>query len=294
MSATVLVIGATGRTGMELIKLLVARGIPVRAATRTPENVSLRRERGVEPVFFDFDRQETFAPAVRKAEKIFLVARPADNHSDKAAIPLVDEARKAGVRHIVNLTAMGAEQDATFALRLLERYIEDSGIPFTHLRPNWFMQNFDSGPFMADIRSTGALHLPAADAKLSFIDVRDIAAVGFASLTNPAHLGKAYTLTGGEALDHATAMAAISAAAGRTLAYIPISEEAACAALAHARVPADRIERWRMFFRKVRAGECATVSPDVETILRRVPITFGRYAQDYASAWQHNRTTPTR
>lgn len=286
MTGTVLVIGATGRTGTELIKLLVDSHIAVRAATRTPGTISSLWMRGVEGVFFDFDQPETFAHAVHGVEKIFLMARPADNHSDRAAIPLVDEARTAGVRHIVNLTAMGAEQEETFALRVLERYIEASGIPFTHLRPNWFMQNFDSGPFLADIRSSGALHLPAADAKLSFIDVRDIAAVGLAALTGPAHLCKAYTLTGGEALDHAAAMAIISTAAGKTLSYLPISEELACAGLARVGVPSDRIERWRMFFRKVRAGECAPVSPDVEKILGRAPISFTRYARDYASAWR--------
>lgn len=286
MAGTVLVIGATGRTGSELIRLLVAKGIPVRAATRTPGTIASRWGRDVEAAMFDFDRPETFAPSVHGVERIFLMARPADNHSDRAAIPLVEEARKDGVRQIVNLTAMGAEQDEAFALRVLERHIEASGIPFTHLRPNWFMQNFDSGPFMADIQSSGALHLPAADAKLSFIDVRDIAAVGQATLTDPVHLCRAYSLTGGEALDHATAMSIISRAAERTLTYVPISEEAACAGLARAGIPADRIERWRVFFGKVRAGRCAPVSPAVEEILGRAPIRFEEYARDYAAVWQ--------
>ncbi len=286
MSGTILVTGATGRTGSELVKLLVAQGIPVRAATRTPEMAAARWGGTVGAVAFDFDRPETFAPAVQGVEKLFLIARPADNHSDQAAIPLVDEARKQGVTHIVNLTAMGAEQDETFALRVLERYIEASGIAFTHLRPNWFMQNFDSGPMLADIKATGALHLPAADAKLSFIDVRDIAAVAFEALTNPAHLHKAYTLTGGEALTHEEIMAAISKAAGKTLSYIPLSEETACGALAKAGIPEERIERWRMFYRKVRAGLCAPVTPDVEMILGRSPITFDKYTCDYAAAWR--------
>ncbi len=106
---------------------------------------------------------------------------------------------------------------------MLERHIEASDIHFTYLRPNWFMQNFDSGPFLADIQSSGALHLPAADAKLSFIDVRDIAAVGLAALTDPVHLCRAYTLTGGEALDHATAMSIIS---GRQEELLPMSRSA--------------------------------------------------------------------
>jgi uncharacterized protein YbjT (DUF2867 family) len=286
MAEKILVIGATGRIGTELIQLLLDQGISVRAATRRAEDITRRWGHRVESVHFDYDRPETLAPAVRHVEQIFLMARPTDNHSDKAAMPLVNSARQEGVRHIVNLTAMGVEKERTFALRQLELYIEESGLPFTHLRPNWFMQNFDSGPFLADIRDTGALHLPAADAKVSFIDVRDIAAVGLASLTDSRHLCKAYTLTGGEALDHATVMDIISKAAGRVVPYVPLSEEAACSALARAGVPTEVIERWRMFFRKMRAGDCAPVSADVETILGRKPITFVRYAADVASVWK--------
>ncbi len=281
----ILVIGATGRTGSELVRLLAQQNIPVRAATRNPDAAASRGTGTTEAVVFDFERPETFGEALRGVEKVFLMARPADNHSDRVAMPFVDEARKLGVRHIVNLTAMGVEQDETFPLRVLERYIEDSGLSFTHLRPNWFMQNFDSGPMYAEIRATRSLRLPAGDAKLSFIDVRDIAAVGFATLTDPAHEGMAYTLTGGEAIDHAEAMAAMGRACGKLVTYVPLTEEAACAALAAARVPAERIERWKNFYRIVRAGLCSPVTPCVERILARPPITMEQYARDHASAW---------
>lgn len=91
------------------------------------------------------------------------------------------------MRLIVNLTAMGVELDESFMLRLLEKYVEKSGIPYVHLRPNWFMQNFNSGPMLADIRRSGGLHLPASHSKISFIDVRDVAAVASAALTEPRH-----------------------------------------------------------------------------------------------------------
>ena len=196
MPQEILIIGATGKVGVELVKLLAKKGETVRAATRSPSTASKRLPRSAEAVEFDFDRPETFAPALQGIVKVFLMARPGDNYADKVAIPFVDLAKKEGVRLIVNLTAMGVEQDDSFMLRVLEKYIEASGIPFVHLRPNWFMQNFDSGPMAADIRATGGLHLPAADAKLSFIDVRDIAAVGLAALTESRHAGNAYTLTG--------------------------------------------------------------------------------------------------
>jgi uncharacterized protein YbjT (DUF2867 family) len=286
MSKNILIMGATGRVGTELVRLLTEKGEALRAATRSPSTASARLPCFAEAVEFDFDRPETFAPALKGVAKVFLIARPGENHADKVAIPFIDMARKEGVRLIVNLTAMGVEQDDSFTLRLLEKYVEASGIPYVHLRPNWFMQNFNSGPMLADIRATGGLHLPASDAKLSFIDVRDIAAVGLAALTEPRHAGNAYTLTGGEALDHYQVVGILSRAAGKTITYVPLSEEVACAALGKAGVAADLIERWTKFYRMVRQGLCASVAHDAELVLRRPTIAFEQYAKDHAASWK--------
>ena len=286
MSQQNLIIGATGRVGIELVKLLTEKGEAVRAATRNPSAASAKIPGSAEIVEFDFDRPETFAPAVKGIAKVFLMARPGDNYADKVAMPFVDVAKKEGVQLIVNLTAMGVEQDDSFMLRVLEKYIEASEVPFIHLRPNWFMQNFDSGPMFADIRATGALHIPASDAKLSFIDVRDIAAVGLATLTEPHHVGKAYTLTGTEAFNHYEAVDMLSRVAGKKITYVPLSEEVACAALNKAGVAGDLVERWKQFYQKVRQGLCATVTHDVESILGRPAITFEQYAKDYAASWR--------
>jgi uncharacterized protein YbjT (DUF2867 family) len=281
-----LIIGATGKTGTELLKLLVQHEIPARAAARNSEKARKLLPDEVEIVEFDFERPETFAPALLGVEKMFLIARPGDNNSDKVAIPLIDEARRQGIRHIVNLTSMGAEVDDSFPLRILEKYVEASGIPFTHLRPNWFMQNFNQGIMADDMRKTGALHLPAAGAKLSFVDVRDIAAIAFAAITDKRHFGKAYTITGGEALDHYQVTAMLSRVAGKTISYVPLAEDVASAALTSARVPADVIERWRKFYRLVRQGLCAPVHHDLPNILQRPALTFEQYANDHAASWK--------
>ena len=285
MSGRMLIIGATGRVGVELVRLLTQKGEAIRAATRSPSTASARLPCFAEAVEFDFDRPETFAPALKGVAKVFLIARPGDNHADKVAMPFIDMAKKEGVRLIVNLTAMGVEQDDSFMLRILEKYVEASGIPYIHLRPNWFMQNFSSGPMLADIRATGGLHLPASDAKLSFIDVRDIAAVGLAALTEPRHAGNAYTLTGGEALDHYQVAGILSRAAGKTITYVALSEEVAYTALNKAGVAGDLIERWTNFYRIVRQGLCASVTHDAESVLGRPTIAFEQYAKDHAASW---------
>src|SRR5438552_3646579 len=219
MSGQVLVIGATGSVGSELVTLLSRMGERVRAATREPGEARSPHS-AVEFVEFDFDRLQSVAAALHGIDRVFLIARPGDDHADRVALPLIDEMKRRGVRQVVNLSAMGAESRDDFALRKVERYLEDSGVGFTHLRPNFFMQIFSTPPLLLGIRSTGEIKIPAADATLSYIDVRDIAAVAAATLTERGHTGKAYTLTGGQALDHQEIARAISGASGRMVQYV--------------------------------------------------------------------------
>jgi uncharacterized protein YbjT (DUF2867 family) len=288
MSKKILVIGATGRVGRELVKLLVGNGEAVRAATRNPAALASRFQNTLEVVEFDYERPQTFAPALNGVEKIFLSVRPGDNHSDQYAIPLIDGAKKSKIQLIVDLTAMGTEQQETFMLRVLEKYVESSGIPYTHLRPNWFMQNFDSGPLANDIRATSAIHLPAADALVSFVDVRDIAAVACAALTESRHIKKAYTLTGKEALSYYQVAEKLSHVSNRTISYVPITEEVARIGLAQGGVPADLIERWTDFYKKVRQGFCSPISTDIDSVLGRPPIAFDQYAMENSASWRSN------
>ncbi len=285
MAGRILVIGATGTVGSQLVMQLGQRGEEVRAATRQPATARRRSAGASELVEFDFERPETFAPALAGVERVFLIARPGDEQADRVAAPLIDEMKRQGVRHVVNLTAMGVEMLEGMALKKVERYLEDSGIGFTHLRPNFFMQVFSGGPLLTDIRSTGAIHVPAAAARISYVDVRDIAAVAAAALSEAGHVGRAYTLTGGEALDHHEIARAISEAAGKTVRYVPISEDAARRAIEGAGLPPERAERLVGFYRLVRHGFCTPVSPDVQTVLGRPPISFARFAKDSAACW---------
>jgi len=138
----------------------------------------------------------------------------------------------------------------------------------------------------ADIKATVALHLPAADAKISFIDLRDIAAVGFVALTETHHAGKAYTLTGKEPLSYFQVVEKLSRAAGKEISYVPISEDIARATLIKGGISTDLIERWTDFYRKVRRGLCSSVSTDIDSVLGRSPILFDQYANDYAASWR--------
>ncbi len=284
MSSLVLVVGATGKVGSLVVLELSANGVGCRAATRRPEQARRSLPPGVEAVEFDYDRPETFRPALDGADRLFLSVRPGDDDSDVTAIPLVEEAVERGVRHIVSLTAMGVDRIADNSLRRIERRVETSGASWTHVRPNFFMQIFALPPLSADLLAGGTLHLPAADARVSYIHVRDVASVAVRALLDPVHAGRAYTLTGGEALNHHEVVAALSRASGRTLRYVPLSEDEARRRMAAAGLPSRRIERLIRFYALVRAGACSPVSPDAARVLGRPQIAFSIFAREWQAA----------
>lgn len=281
---TILVTGATGSVGGALTAALLGRSATIRAASRDPSRVSPAD--GVDAVRFDLEDPGTFPGAFDSVDAVFLMARPGDDDPQLLAEPAIAAMRAVGVRHVVNLTAMGVDRLEESGLRKVERLAEASGMSWTHLRPNFFMQIFATPPLVHGIRSADEIRLPTADARLSFIDVVDIADVAAAALLEPGHEGMAYTLTGGTALDHHEVAAGISRAAGRPVRYVPIEEDAARERLRSAGFPEPRVERLIGFYRLVRAGACAPVSDDVEAVLRRPPRTFADFATRSASAWR--------
>ncbi len=273
--AHTLVLGASGLVGGHVVHGLVARGCTVVRAGRRPREGWVR---------FDLTDPSTFGPALVGVDRVFLVARPGDDAPHEVAAPLIAAMARAGVAHVVNLSAMGAELRPEFGLRKVELLLEASGMAFTHLRPNWFMQVFTVPPLGPLLAATGQIALPAGDARLSFVDARDVADVAVAALLDPRLRGTGLTLTGPEALDHATAVREMARATGRSLRYHAQTEDEARAALSRAFEPA-RVERLVGFYRLVRAGACAPVTSDVERATGRPARRFAPFCDEHRAAW---------
>ena len=128
--------------------------------------------------------------------------------------------------------------------------------------------------------------MPTGDSKVSFIDIRDIAAVAVAVLTADDHLNQALTLTGGEAMDHHEMAAALSEITGKTIDYVSITEQDMAAGLKSEGWQGDAVEMGLKVFRSMRQGENELVTSDVEKVLGRKPITFRQYVADYADCWK--------
>jgi len=285
MKDTILVVGATGTVGKQVAIELAKTGAIVRAATRDPETAIQRSgfPDGILPVRFDLEQENTFDEALSGVDRVFLMARPGDEESDKYAFPLIDAMARNGIKRVVDLSAMGAELRPDFALRRIELRLESSPMAWTHLRPNWFMQVFTAGSLLATLKQTRSIRVPAGAAKISWVDARDVASVAAATLgPDNIHEGKAYTLTGGEALDHAEIASLIESALGIPVKYLSLTDNEARIALKTAGFPPPWVERLITFYSLVRTGYASSVSPSVGEILHRPPITMTRFIEEYS------------
>ncbi len=278
-----LVIGSTGNVGSALIQELTRSGEEVRAATRNPSRFG--GGAGVEPVRFDYSDPATFSGALEGANRVFMIGPP-EPAPDRVMIPFLEEATRDG-RKVVLMTAMGTEFDDSAPMRKVELALEGSGTPFVILRPNWFMDNFHT-IWLAPIQQAGVIPLPAADARTSLIDARDIGSSAAAALTSDRFDGGAFTLTGPEAMTYAEAASTLSAAAGREIRYVAVEDEQFIQSLADAGVPADLASYLAALFGFVRQGATAAVSGGVGELTGRAPHSLAQYAQDHAAMWKNH------
>ncbi len=270
-----------GKVGSEIVKLLQARGEPMRLGAHTVEKA--RRDfPAAEIVHFDFADEASVRSALRGVTRLYLAA-PGEMPADPVK-RVVDLAKEAGVEHIVKLSALGADQGKN-PFRDAERHIQGSGLAWTFLRPSWFMQNY-STLSARGIREQGTIMEPAGDAATGFVDARDIAAIGVAALTEGGHAGQAYAITGPAALTREQVAATISAATGREVRYLPISEEDFQGAMSGAGMPAAYVGLMTGLYRMVRAGHTARVTDDVQRVTGRAPTTFEQFARDHVTSWQ--------
>ena len=282
----ILVTGAGGTVGGEVVKALSLEGASFRAAFHSEAKAAQARDSGLDAVVVDFAKPETLQPALEGISKLFLLsaARP-DLAEGEARVS--ELARKAGVRHLVKLSVWRAsEEEYAFARwhRASEKAIQASGIPFTFLRPNSFMQNVKTA-FAESIRSTRSLVLPAGHAKVSHIDARDIAGVTARVLAEENHFGHAYDLSGPESLSYHQVAHTLSVVLGRKIAYADVSdEEFKRGTMQHGAEEwmADALLEMQHYARR---GQAVDVLGSVQQILGRRPIPFERFARDHSRSF---------
>lgn len=279
----ILVTGATGNVGAELVKKLSAGGHAVRAFVRSRTGAAGIALPGTELIEGDFTRPETCLRALAGVERLFLLV-PSSAEVEQRQRNFVDAAKQTGVRHIVKLSQLGAnERSAARFTRYhgaVENYIRESGIAYTFLRPNLFMQGLLN--FRAAISSQGAFYASAGNAKVSLVDVRDIASVAAEALTKSGHEGKTYDITGPEALTHSEMADQLSKATGKLIQYIEVPAEVLRQALLGFGMPAWQADGLLEDYEQYRRGEAAIVTSTVHDVTGSEPTSFSQFTKDYA------------
>ncbi|HEX6588786.1 MAG TPA: SDR family oxidoreductase [Longimicrobiales bacterium] len=286
MPDKILVTGATGKLGLEVVRRLLDAGVEVKAGTRSPERCARIFADDVEVVHLDYDVTESWDAAVQWADRVFLVPPPFDPDSDERLVPFLDWAVQSGTRHIVLVSAMGAETRDRLSLHGIERRLTGTGVAWTILRPNIYMQNFARGFIARSIRTSGTFRVAAGTGRVSFIDARDVAEIAARALTSGEHFDHACTLTGPAALTHEEAARVIALAAGRPVAYEPVDEDAMHEQLRDLSWDRGQTATFLSLLASIRAGERETVTGDAARLLGRQPTSFEAFARDHAARWR--------
>ncbi len=276
-----LIIGGTGKIGRELIKQLTGSGTKIRALVRDNRKAGLLKGPGVEIVKGDLGNPKSLDAALRGIDRVFLLSS-ADPFQVELQSNLVQAAKRAGIRLLVKLSVYGAGPDATPALMrwhwMTEQEIRASGVPFTFLRPNFFMQNFLG--YAGAIANSGLFTGNAGDGKLGLVDVRDIAAVAATVLTGTGYEGQVYELTGPEALSFSEAATKLSSLLGKTVTYRDLSTADALLGMRRMGMPgwmADAFTQLGVYFR---TGAGSRISPVIADLTRKPPRTFDGFLRE--------------
>jgi len=279
----VLITGATGTIGARVAEGLRSAGVPLRLATRRPEETDAP---GVDAVRFDFVDAKTWGPAFDGVRTAFIVRPPQVSNVRRDMAPALEAARDAGVRHMVLLSLQGIESVPFVPHAAIEKWMRDAGVDWTFVRPSFFMENL-TGVHATDIRDRDRIVVPAGKGRTSFVAAADVAAVAVATLSDPtAHRGRIWTPTGAEALTYGEVAKVLTNALGRQVEY---ARPGAWRYAAHARrvlgLPWGMVGVTTALYTIARLGRAAGVTDDVRQVTGAAPTSMAQWAAENAEVW---------
>ncbi len=275
----ILVTGATGNVGYDVLRGLLEFQVPVRAAVTDLTRARATLPEGSNVERFDFNDPSTFAAALDGITRVFLM-RPPIMDDPKAFKPFLKALASKGLEQLVFLSLLGAQNNPVVPHRKLELVIEKLNIPHVFLRPSFFLQNF-STTHRSDICERNDLFIPAGTGRTSFIDARDIAAVAVRALTVPHIVNGGLDLTGGQALTYSEVATVFSQVLGRTITYSdPLPLKFGLEMQKRGMKPAF-VNIMILIYNTNRFGLAAQVTNDVRRILGRDPLRVQDFVRDF-------------
>jgi uncharacterized protein YbjT (DUF2867 family) len=283
----ILVTGATGNIGEQVVAELLRRGRDVRAFTRDPERAAAKLGRGIEIVAGDFADPATVRAAMQGMELLVLSS---SNHPAQAQheATVIDEAARAGVQHIVKLSTMLAEVGSRLAFfdahGRAEQHLRRSGLPHVIIQSSFYMTNLFA--VAQSVRAMKKLFAPLAGARISMIDPRDVAAVAVAALVTDRFDGQALQLTGPEAITYEHVAEVLSEVTHSRVEFIPVSDDVARQNLLASGIPDWFAEQIVVLFGLLRAGVGSAITDTVQAVTGSAPRDFGQFAADFGAVFQ--------
>ncbi len=276
----ILVTGASGNVGSELVRTLITKGRAVRALARSTGE-GARLPAGVQSVPGDLNDPPSLRPALDGADGLFLLPGYADMPG------ILARARQAGVKHVVQLSGMSAgssdmDNAVTRYMADSERAVRDSGMAWTIIRPAAFMTN--AFRWLPQLRAGDVVRLPFATVRAATIDPADIAEVAALTLIAGHHEGRVYPLSGPEALTPSEQVAILGRALGRDLRFEAQPDDEAREQMSKS-MPARYVDAFFRFYADGTLDE-SKILPAVQALTGRPPRSFGQWAVDHASAFE--------
>ncbi len=286
MSNLILVTGATGKIGKEVVKQLSIKGDRVRAFVHSPQGAAALQRLGAEIALGDLSQLETVKAALTGVEELFLLS-PMDPRMIEWEQNVFESARQAGVRHIVYLSGTNAHVDSPLLFNRLhgqmEARLKHAGIAYTILRPGNLMQNVLT--YAPTIIAQSAFYAPFPKSKMSMVDCRDVAAVAVTSLTEKGHAGQVYDVTGPEALSAHQVAQKLSAGLRKEVRCVELQIDQYRAGLKAAGMPewlVDYLVGVAQYYATLKDNVITTV---VAKVAHKLPITFDQFVRDHVSAF---------
>jgi uncharacterized protein YbjT (DUF2867 family) len=278
----ILITGATGNVGKELLPLLIRAGEPVRIFVRNPQKAAAFE--GQADIFTgDLNDRTDLETAMRSVDRVFLVTS-----STQQDLNVIESARQARAGHIVKLSTIEAGHNPVLGHgkwhREREELIRASGLAWTFLRPTMFMSN--TLDWAASIRQQETVFYPGGEGKVSPIDPADIAAVAAAALTSSEHENQAYTLTGPETLIICEIVEILGRVLGKSLRYENVPLSVAGEGMLNAGLPAYVVDGLIEAFKAIHEGRFAYLTDAVEQATGRKPRTYQAWCRDHLAAFQ--------
>lgn len=290
MNNRILIIGATGNNGVATLNALFAKqdnNVTVRAAVRNQQKAEELEQRypTIETVILDLDKPETLPAALADVSKVFIIPGNVENRAQHAK-SVIDAAKNSGsVEHVVLYSVVGAEWEAIlFAkqFREAEKYLEASGLTWTHLRTIWFQENFLG--WAEDIKN-GQFYFGVRDGLFAPLNVGDIGEIAANILTIEGHDNKAYNITGPELMSGQQLADEFSIVTGKTVQYVSPPEEATLASLIGAGWPEWQAKGVVELFEVFASNQAAVVTEDGTSLLGTPLTTFKQFVESNKAAF---------